>query len=603
MDKKLVITRFFLFNFLVSFIAISYFSYEYQFPIYWIVIHQIVTLYIIIAFYYLCLISTKSLPEFLSYILITFLMVMFQLTFLFLHSTYYIGKSNWGHPLTIKLFNVYLDELNYLIESLFITPIHFYIALFIITAFISLPVLLFSKKIWQHFKIKKFSLSSKIHTFIALFLFIIIPLLFFKIDRVYNSIVRTDPLITFFLYEWNAQDEEVVNYGERKYNEEKQYPTEIEFNKKNVILIICDALRSDHIYTNGYKRKTSTFIDSISSLENAIKVDNFFATSSRSFLGISNILSSNYSISYKNFFLYDVLKKLGYTTNFILSGDHTHHYGLKRHYGKNIDNYYDGYNAVKMNSSSSVNNDEEIVINKLKKVAKFNNKPAFFYLHFMSTHQIGILNPKYKRYKPNSHNSLLKKIPTEVLINDYDNRVTQLDNYLKETIKILKVKGYLKNSIIIITSDHGQALGEKGYKWHVSSTYLGEISIPLIIIDSDKLDKKIRKIAPLSNQLDVAPTITDLLAIPTPKNWKGTSIFNKRKNDFIFQQENEFYSCIWINNKFSYQYIFNKKTKKEEVYNITIDSKQYSNLIHLMKKEKLNNIKQHMESFFSNRLK
>ena len=598
MDKKLAITRFFLFNFLISFIAISFFSYEYKYlPIHWILIHQIVTSYIIIAFYYFCLIIAKYLPKFLSYGLISFLMILFQFTFLFLHCTYYIGRSNWGHPLTIELFNVYLDEINYLIESLFITPTYFYIALFIIATIISLPVLLYSKKIWQHFKTRNVSLFSRKYTFILLF--IIIPILFFKIDRVYKSLVRTDPIVTFFLYEWNAQDEKVINYGESEYNEEKQYPTGIKFNKKNIVLIICDALRYDHIYSNGYARELSPFIDSISSVENTFKVDNFFATSSRSFMGISNTLSSNYSISFKNFFLHDVLKKQGYTTNFILSGDHKHHYGLKRHFGKNIDHYYDGYDAVQANASSSINNDEKVVIDKLKTIPDYINQPNFFYLHFMSTHQVGILNNQYKNYKFNSHNSLFKKIPNEVLINDYDNRVTQLDNYLRETITILKAKGYLKNSIIVITSDHGQALGEKGFKWHVSSTYLGEISIPLIIIDSDKLDKKSLKITPLSNQLDVAPTITDLLKLPTPKSWRGSSVFKERKDHIIFQQEKDFYSCIWIDNNFSYQYIFNKKTKKEEVYNITTDTKQNKNLINSLQKEKLDFIKEQMKSFFS----
>lgn len=599
MGDKLTIISFYLFNFLVSLTAITFFYYEYQLPAYWIIIHQIVTLYSITVFYYLCLVIVKYLSRSLSYILITFLMILFQFGFLFLHITYYIGKANWGHPLTINLFKIYFKEINYLIESLFITPTLFYVIFLIILLIIIVPILAFSKKIWKHFKNRKIVLNTKQNIFIGSFLFILIPILFFTIDKINTSLKRTDPLISFFLYEWEAQDEKVTHIGEENNNEKKQYPTNLKFNKKNVILIICDALRSDYIYSNGYNRKISPFIDSISTARNTIKLNNFYSISSRSFSGISSILSSNFFVSYKNFFIHDVLKKQGYNTKFLLSGDHTHHYGLKKHFGNNIDLYYDGFDAVKNNISTSVNNDDEVVINKLKKISKFKNTPTFFYLHYMSTHQVGILNNNYKRNKSDFNNLLSKKISKEVLINDYDNRVKQLDDYLKKSIKILKDKGYLENSIIVITSDHGQALGEKGYNWHVNSTYLGEISIPLIFIESDKTNHHAVKKNALYNQLDISPTITDLLNIPTPKNWQGTSIFKEKKNAFIFQQEREFYSCIWIENEIRYQYIFNIKTKREELYNITTDTKQQKNLISLLKEEKLNNLKEQMKSFFS----
>lgn len=599
MGHKLAVIFFFVFNFLVSLIAITFFYDEYQLPAYWIIIHQIVTLYIITVFYYICAVIVKYLLKQLSYILITFLMVLFQFSFLFFHITYYIGKYNWGHPLTLNLFKIYFNEINFLIKSLFITPVFFGVILFIITLIITLAILAFSKKVWTYFKDLDFVLKTKQNIFMGSLLFLLIPILFFTIDKINFSLKRTDPFVSFFLYDWVAQDEKVTHIGEENIIEKIQYPNNLKFNKKNVILIICDALRFDHIYSNGYNRKTSPFIDSISTARNAIKVDDFYSISSRSFSGISSILSSNFLVSYKNFFIHDVLKKQGYNTNFILSGDHTHHYGLKNHFGNNIDLYFDGFDAVENNISTSVNNDKEVVINKLKKISKFKNTPTFFYLHFMSTHQVGVLNNNYNRYKSDFNNSLLKKIPKEVLINDYDNRVKQLDDYLKKSIKILKEKGYLENSIIIITSDHGQALGEKGYNWHVSSTYLGEISIPLIFIKSDKNNHQAIKKNVLHNQLDISPTITDLLGIPTPKNWQGTSIFIEKKNSFIFQQEREFYSCVWIENEIRYQYIFNKKTKNEEVYNLTKDTKQQNNLINLLKKEKLNNVKEQMKSFFS----
>ena len=62
-------------------------------------------------------------------------------------------------------------------------------------------------------------------------------------------------------------------------------------------------------------------MDSLVDSKKYTKFDNYYSTTSWSYNGISNILSSSYKLFNNNFFIHDVLKKQDYDVQFILSGD------------------------------------------------------------------------------------------------------------------------------------------------------------------------------------------------------------------------------------------------------------------------------------------
>ena len=536
-------------------------------------------------------------------ILTTLYIILGQLYVFIMYIGFYIGGKSWGHPLSLDIFKVYTNEISSLLDSL---PIPLYL-IFFISCFSILVLFLIliaiSPKLIASIRDSIFKWYTKRNLLKSFILITILPFLFFKIDWPRKYIYYGDPLLSFFLYEFRPQGELVNKDDKEILKEIEDYPDNLNFNKKNVILIICDALRPDHISNFGYDRKTTPFLDSILQLKETSNVDYFFSNASRSFIGISNILSSRYSLSINNFFIHDVLKKQGYQINFILGGDFTHFYGLKRSFGKNIDIYHDGFTANQNVKTSSMNDDKKVVINYLDTLKSFSGSPTFFYLHMMTAHELSTLDPIFRIYEPMKSTSFSFKVDQQILKNSYDNRITQLDNYLKHIVYNFKNKGYLDNSILIVTADHGQGLGEYGYKGHTNSTYLDEISTPLIIYENgvSRVDKSY--LVKYGNHLDIAPTITDLLGIPTPKNWRGSSIFSPRKNKFIFQQENEFYSCIWPLEHKLYQYVYNSKKKTEEVFDIYLTKLHPSkNIISQINEKDLKNIRIELENFFSIKL-
>lgn len=594
-------------NLIISLIVVLFFYFEFDLNIRSVFVHLIVIGYYFSLLYLTTLIIVRFLPKLWSISLNLILIIVSECLLLFLYLSYYFSIENWGLPLTFDMVYAYSDEFIPLVESMAISKgIIITIMLFVLGTIITF---LFWRIKKAYPKLQQTSMlffkDKPILKLVGIGLLFSLSMACYFIGGLKEKALyhgRKDPVLAFFLFQVQG-DIQVTESGINTFEEKNKYPTNLEFNKKNVILMICDALRYDHLGMSGYKRTTSPFLDSIASNDNALSISNFYSTSSRSFFGITNILSSDYNVRYNNFYIHDLLKKQGYHINFILSGDHTNFCGLKQYYGKSIDTYYDGILAKARNSSSIINDDKRVVLDKLREFPKFNNIPSFFYLHFMTAHQLGVLNPAFHVFKPNKVNFQSNSHDSEAITNNYDNKVTQLDHYLKKTFSILKEKGYLENTIIVITADHGQSLGEKGNYWHAKSTYMSETSVPFIIIETGKSDQKLEHVSGISNQLDIIPTIVDLLHIPQPKTWKGGSILKKRNLNYIYQQEKQYYSVIWLSEEIKYQYIYNKKTGKEELFNLNKDYAQKTNLIKSFSQNEILQRRKQIEKFYSIKIK
>jgi len=89
--------------------------------------------------------------------------------------------------------------------------------------------------------------------------------------------------------------------------------------------------------------------------------------------------------------------------------------------------------------------------------------------------------------------------------------------------QLLEGAGVLDRTVLIITSDHGEAFGEHGYLWHERGVYDELVHVPLLI----RLPGGSRRadIAGLTQTIDLLPTIFDLYEIAYPgENIQGISL-------------------------------------------------------------------------------
>ncbi|MBN1902797.1 sulfatase [Candidatus Sumerlaeota bacterium] len=108
------------------------------------------------------------------------------------------------------------------------------------------------------------------------------------------------------------------------------------------------------------------------------------------------------------------------------------------------------------------------------------------------------------------------------MITGYDAAIAYTDHHLSLILEELDRQGALKDAVIIISGDHGDAFGEHGiYSDHVCADECIH-RIPLIIRFPGITNQQRSSDALLYN-VDFAPTLCDLLGLPCPSDWDGTS--------------------------------------------------------------------------------
>ena len=95
-------------------------------------------------------------------------------------------------------------------------------------------------------------------------------------------------------------------------------------------------------------------------------------------------------------------------------------------------------------------------------------------------------------------------------LNRYQNEVRYLDFFVKNIIEQYKEMGLYDDTIFVIYGDHGEGFGEHDLYQHDNTIYEEGIRIPLIVHDPERFHSG-ERIETLTNQMDILPTVFDLL--------------------------------------------------------------------------------------------
>ena len=365
------------------------------------------------------------------------------------------------------------------------------------------------------------------------------------------------------------------------------YPKKRAFNRKNVILIIVDALRADHLPSYGYTRGHTPFLTELANTGHLHQVKYAFSAATSSFPGILSILRSKTwpYMAVNSFALHDLLKDQGYGVNFILGGDHTSFFDIKSLYGKSVDHYFDG-----TQSDRYYINDDQVLLEDLATFKAVPSAPAFYYFHLMSVHLLGVRHPAYVRYRPADATG---SDPLRYQ-NNYDNGITQADHYIRLLFAHLQHQGLLTNSLVVITADHGESLGEDGVYAHQHSVTNRETHIPLLIYDQDssatyRTDHAI--------QADVAATIVDRLGLPIPLTWEGESLLRPAHRAYSYHCAGNSYAIIQYENGQIRKYAYNTDTRREQLFDLKTDPTELHDLLAGAQQAILAPFRQRMHTF------
>jgi arylsulfatase A-like enzyme/tetratricopeptide (TPR) repeat protein len=282
--------------------------------------------------------------------------------------------------------------------------------------------------------------------------------------------------------------------------------------KRDVILVTIDTLRADAVGYSGNTRVKTPFLDRLAA--GGVVFTNAHAHNVVTLPSHVNILTGLYPYQHgvhdnagfhldpKNETLATMLRRAGYTTGGFIGA-----YPLDARYGLNagFDVYDDNYG--KGAASLDFTNQERPAGAVLDAAARWwrsnEGKPRFLWVHLYDAHA------PYRPPEP---------FATEYASNPYLGEVAAVDHALDAQLAPL-IAG--DNAIVIVTADHGEALGDHGELTHGLFAYEATLKIPLIV-SAPGLKHRIE--AAYVRHVDIVPTILDALGIAKPAVLPGLSL-------------------------------------------------------------------------------
>jgi len=166
------------------------------------------------------------------------------------------------------------------------------------------------------------------------------------------------------------------------------------------------------------------------------------------------------------------------------------------------------------------------------------DRPFFAFLNFFDAHAPYVPPPGYtgrfgiRPRPPRDYEFLLGnmgaannpsiKRDAQMARDCYDNCIAFLDDELGRLLSALQAQGLLDNTMVIITSDHGEAFGDHGHFGHGSSLYLDSIGVPLVIL-SPGAPAGLVVDSPVSLR-DLPATVLDQLGLAASSPFPGRSL-------------------------------------------------------------------------------
>jgi glucan phosphoethanolaminetransferase (alkaline phosphatase superfamily) len=347
---------------------------------------------------------------------------------------------------------------------------------------------------------------------------------------------------------------------------------------RNLVLIVVDALRPDHMGLNGYSRDTTPNLSHLSRQLPLISFSDVHSSCADTICGMYSLFSSQFprNFSSRPFTLHDALRRNGYRLHLILSGDHTLFHSLANFYGP-VDTFYDGTQA-----HGFFLNDDRLVLDRLAHMPDWNGTPVMLQFHLMSAHILRRGDFQSDRYQPaaryvfsDSHDTGPGGTPPQTAVNFYDNGVIGADSIIQQLLNTLGSKGFLNDTLVVITADHGEGLGEHGLFHHANSVREQLLRIPLVFIwYGSRPDSPLNATNPLG-QIDIAPSILTDLGLIIPATWTGHPWQIPYRRPFSYFDEHSLSGLIdrrdpaatwkyWVDHASGAEHVFNLSTDPGE---------------------------------------
>lgn len=282
----------------------------------------------------------------------------------------------------------------------------------------------------------------------------------------------------------------------------------------DVILITIDTLRADALGFRGNTKVKTPFLDSLAT--KGVVFTHAHAHNVVTLPSHTNILTALYpwqhgvrdnagfTLDAKHATIAARLREAGFATGaFVSAFPLDSRYGLDRGFDVYDDSYPASSNALDFAVQERPGNET------LQRASEWwqstSGRKRFLWVHLYDPHAPYLPPPPFREQYRND---------------PYLGEVAATDAMLAQTLGPLLEAS--PNALVIVTGDHGEALGDHGEKTHGLFAYESTLAVPLLVVDPSRAHQIDERYV---RHIDIGPTIFSRLGIAAPQEWKGRSLF------------------------------------------------------------------------------
>ena len=331
-------------------------------------------------------------------------------------------------------------------------------------------------------------------------------------------------------------------------------PIAIEKPARNVIVLLIDTLRASKLSIYNPKTRVKTpALDAFAAegtvFERPQSPENWTKPS------VASVLTSLHPATHGTkqdasklpksaLMLSEVYKKAGFrTASFIANGYVSNAFGFDQGW-----DHYTNYIREKRNTNAA-----NVFGEAASWIEKNKDKRFFAYIQTIDPHVPYDPPDKYlKMYDPKPYNGKVQNRRTHLMLDDakknpkkykfterdkdriealHDGEISYHDEHFGKFIAKLRELGLEHDTIIVITSDHGEEFQEHGSWGHGHSVYQELLGVPLLFRWPGVIPAGAR-VGPVVSTMDIGPTVLEATGVAIPKQFEGRSLLGFIRGDW-----------------------------------------------------------------------
>jgi arylsulfatase A-like enzyme len=306
-------------------------------------------------------------------------------------------------------------------------------------------------------------------------------------------------------------------------------------------VISLDTLRADRLGSYGYHRETSPVIDAFGAkgarFEHAVAECSWTLPSHVTML--TGLFPSSHGVLFPDDkvgedtpLLAELLKQAGFKTHAIVGGGYVdQNHGFDR-----------GFDAFMIRDENSLDVVVREAIAHLQSIGP--DERSFLFLHTYATHCPYDPSPEFAALfqsadaeaietagrcgNPDYNRMSLSPGQVRHISDKYDSSIREADALLAPLFHWLDKRGFLMDTAVVITSDHGEEFYEHGQIGHERTLYRELLAIPLFIVAPGVEPATVQQSAGL---VDLVPTALRLLGVDAPTGLDGADLLAPTARD------------------------------------------------------------------------